>query len=232
MAKNFKQYDSRWGSLPYPSGDDTVSNSGCGCVSCTDLIVYNPKYAKYTPKQVRKYMVGEGYAVKGKGTSWYGIKPTLEHYGLKVKWPDTMTELFSLLDKGTYNCGILLMKAGTRGGVTWTSIGHFIAYTDYKVKNGKHYFKVKDPGPRDNDGWFCYETTMRGLVRNCWCAYVPSSDKKAESTTITYTVKKGDTLSSIAKKYGTTYQKIAKDNGIKNPNVISVGQKLKIKVKK
>lgn len=45
----------------------------------------------------------------------------------------------------------------------------------------------------------------------------------------TYTVKKGDTLSGIAKKFGTTYQKIAKDNGIANPNKIFVGQKLIIK---
>ena len=45
----------------------------------------------------------------------------------------------------------------------------------------------------------------------------------------TYVVKKGDTLSGIAKKYGTTYQKIAKDNNIKNPNKIYVGQKLIIK---
>lgn len=44
----------------------------------------------------------------------------------------------------------------------------------------------------------------------------------------TYTVKKGDTLSGIASKYGTTYQKIAKDNGIANPNLIYVGQTLKI----
>ena len=43
-----------------------------------------------------------------------------------------------------------------------------------------------------------------------------------------YTVKSGDTLSKIAKKYNTTYQKIAKDNNIKNPNKIYVGQKLKI----
>ena len=46
---------------------------------------------------------------------------------------------------------------------------------------------------------------------------------------VVYTVKKGDTLSAIAKKYGTTYQKIAADNGIKNPNLIRVGQKLTIK---
>lgn len=44
----------------------------------------------------------------------------------------------------------------------------------------------------------------------------------------TYVVKKGDTLSGIAKQYGTTYQQIAKDNGISNPNVIQVGQKLNI----
>lgn len=44
----------------------------------------------------------------------------------------------------------------------------------------------------------------------------------------TYTVKKGDTLSAIAKQYGTTYQDIAKANGISNPNVIQVGQTLNI----
>ena len=43
-----------------------------------------------------------------------------------------------------------------------------------------------------------------------------------------YTVQKGDTLSEIAKKYGTTYQDIAKANGISNPNLIHVGQQLKI----
>ena len=41
-------------------------------------------------------------------------------------------------------------------------------------------------------------------------------------------MKKGDTLSAIAAKYGTTYQAIAAYNGITNPNLISVGQKIKI----
>lgn len=49
------------------------------------------------------------------------------------------------------------------------------------------------------------------------------------SSAVTYTVKSGDTLSAIAKKYGTTYQKIADDNGIANPNKIYPGQKLVIK---
>ena len=44
-----------------------------------------------------------------------------------------------------------------------------------------------------------------------------------------YIVKSGDTLSGIAQKYKTTYQKIASDNNIKNPNLIFPGQKLVIK---
>ena len=44
----------------------------------------------------------------------------------------------------------------------------------------------------------------------------------------TYTVKSGDTLSGIAAKFGTTYQKIAAENGIANPNIIHPGQVLKI----
>lgn len=44
----------------------------------------------------------------------------------------------------------------------------------------------------------------------------------------TYTVKKGDTLSGIATKFGTTYQKIAADNGIADPNKIYPGQVLRI----
>ena len=44
----------------------------------------------------------------------------------------------------------------------------------------------------------------------------------------TYTVKRGDTLSAIAKKYGTTVSKLASLNNIKNVNYIVVGQVLKI----
>ena len=43
-----------------------------------------------------------------------------------------------------------------------------------------------------------------------------------------YTVVWGDTLSQIAARYGTTYQQLASYNGIANPNLIYVGQKIKI----
>lgn len=62
-----------------------------------------------------------------------------------------------------------------------------------------------------NIGW-CNDGDIRGYATN-------------EQT---YAVKSGDTLSAIAKKYGTTYQEIASKNGIADPNKIYPGQVLKI----
>ena len=49
------------------------------------------------------------------------------------------------------------------------------------------------------------------------------------STSISYAVRRGDTLSAIAQRYGTTVDRLVKDNGIKNPNLIFPGQRLIIK---
>ena len=49
------------------------------------------------------------------------------------------------------------------------------------------------------------------------------------NVTKTYTVKSGDTLSKIAKKYTTTVSKLVKDNSIENANLIYTGQKIVIK---
>lgn len=47
-------------------------------------------------------------------------------------------------------------------------------------------------------------------------------------TTKIYTVVSGDTLSGIAAKYGTTWQRLAERNGIKNASLIYPGQQIKI----
>lgn len=45
----------------------------------------------------------------------------------------------------------------------------------------------------------------------------------------THTVKSGENLTAIAKRHGTTVANLVRLNGIRNPNVISVGQKLKLR---
>jgi nucleoid-associated protein YgaU len=64
---------------------------------------------------------------------------------------------------------------------------------------------------------------------------IKTTEEPTASTgkTISYAVRKGDTLSSIASKYGTTWQKIYEDNKNtigSNPNLIRPGQRLTIKV--
>lgn len=56
----------------------------------------------------------------------------------------------------------------------------------------------------------------------------PTSPPAAQSGTVVHTVQPGETLSSIARRYGTTWQAIAQANGLQNPNQIYAGQKLKI----
>lgn len=55
----------------------------------------------------------------------------------------------------------------------------------------------------------------------------PSTSDK-NSVEGTYKVQKGDTLSGIAKKFNTTVDRLRQLNNIKNVNVISVGQVLKV----
>ncbi len=57
---------------------------------------------------------------------------------------------------------------------------------------------------------------------------INGTSKTTQNNTRTYTVKSGDTLSGIAKKFNTTYQKIARKNNIANPNLIYPGQTLRI----
>ena len=45
----------------------------------------------------------------------------------------------------------------------------------------------------------------------------------------TYTVKKGDTLTAIAKQFGTTVNKLKELNKLARADMIKVGQKLKLK---
>ncbi|WP_315523368.1 GH25 family lysozyme [Pseudoramibacter alactolyticus] len=56
-----------------------------------------------------------------------------------------------------------------------------------------------------------------------------ASGQKKAAAKVCYTVRRGDTLSKIAAKYKTTWQKLQKLNGIRNANKIYVGQVIRVK---
>lgn len=73
---------------------------------------------------------------------------------------------------------------------------------------------------------FIYNPAVSGVSTNT--SATGTSTSTASNGEVIYTVKSGDNLSAIAARYGTTYQVLAKYNNISNPNVIRVGQKIKI----
>ena len=56
--------------------------------------------------------------------------------------------------------------------------------------------------------------------------------KKKDERYVYHVVKKGDTLSEIAKQHDTTYMNLAELNNLSDPNLIYPGQKILIKVNK
>jgi flagellum-specific peptidoglycan hydrolase FlgJ len=72
-----------------------------------------------------------------------------------------------------------------------------------------------------------YDLTKYDKVGNKRPVKVQAAAKK-EAPKV-YIVQKGDTLSEIAKRYNTTVQNLVKLNNLKNPDLIKVGQKLRLK---
>lgn len=101
-------------------------------------------------------------------------------------------------------------SAGRVSGISG-NVDMDICYIDYPAK-------IKAAGLNG------FKATSQSAVKPSVKSLEPSKTKA-----VTYTVKRGDTLSAIAQRYKTTVAKLAKDNGIKNVNVIYVGQKIKIK---
>ena len=174
----YRQYDSRWGKKNY-NGSSNYATAACGPTSCANIL--HELDPNITPVTTGNYMKKHGYAIRNQGTAWNGIPACLKAFGAKdVRQVDKMADVYSYCSKGYV--GVFLFRAGTRGGVTWTTSGHYVAVTGYKHANGKHYFRTFDSGGRKHDGWYCYETTMKGLIPRIWlCKVTPDKVTKPKT---------------------------------------------------
>lgn len=99
---------------------------------------------------------------------------------------------------------------GSRSRTTWQTKGGYYAHA--QVPGNDHW----DPGAIDIS-----------IVPGKAVTTETGSDTGSSSAG-TYTVKKGDTLTDIAKAHHTTVAKLVSLNGLKDPNDLTVGQKLKL----
>ena len=114
-------------------------------------------------------------------------------------------------------------SAGSSNGISVKSSKAKITAVSNNGKHPYHCRAVNDAGSFISGvyGWVDAADVSSISIQSTTTQTTVSTDE-------VYVVKSGDTLSKIASKYNTTYQKLAEYNNISNPNVISVGQKIKI----
>ena len=140
---------------------------------------------------------------------------------------------------GYHNTGIYSMKSFFTGGILnshgFDSRKIWIAgygVTELGIDNATAW-QYSDKGimgidsSLDFDGAFTTGETS-GSVPQATIPAPQPAQHVGHPATGTYIVQSGDTLSGIAEKYGTTYQNLAAINGIGNPNMLNIGQVLKV----
>lgn len=163
-----------------------------------------------------------GAAVQNKRAS-FGQK-YYDKYAKKPVTPDpeptTPTLEFAVNDIVKFAGGKHYTSADATNG---SSVGASKAKITAVHAAGKHPYHcraVNDAG--------AFVSGVYGWVDASTLSKVDTSTPASGSNDTVYIVRSGDTLSGIAAKYGTTYQKLAAYNNISNPNLIVVGQKILI----
>ena len=172
-----------------------------------------------------------GMYVEEKDRSWCSSSSANDNRAITIEVASDTAEPYAVNDKAYATLLNLVTDICKRNGIkklVWSEnkndrVNHLngcnmTVHRDYANKScpGKYLY--------DRHGAIAAEVNKR--LGAGTTTVVPTEKGNASETV--YTVKKGDTLSGIAAKYGTTYQKIAEYNGIANPNIISVGQKIRI----
>ncbi|WP_163327702.1 LysM peptidoglycan-binding domain-containing protein [Desulfurobacterium thermolithotrophum] len=103
----------------------------------------------------------------------------------------------------------------------------------YVVKRGDSIAKIaKNYGVSVKDIIKANNLKRPYIIRVGQKLKIPTKSRRIERKFVYYTVKKGDSLSKIAKRFRTSIKKLIKINNLKKPYIIRPGQKLKVPVKK
>lgn len=143
---DYKQTDSRWGSLPYrvPGETSTVKSSGCGPTAMADVLA--ALVSPYIdPVTCASWSRQHGYKVLRSGTSYSYPVAQAAAYGVSVRRLNTANAYNRPAD-AVHGQALAELQAGNwlvacMGKGLWTSSGHYIVVYGYSA--GKVY--ICDP---------------------------------------------------------------------------------------
>lgn len=176
---DYKQYDSRWGLLPYAVDGErsTIKSAGCGPTALANVLA--AIVSEYIdPVTLASWARQHNYKVKNSGTSYSFFVACAAEYGVKVRRLNT-TNIYGN-SNSSYHAQVLeSLQNGNwviacMGKGNWTSSGHYITVHGYK--NGMVY--INDPASakasRACNAWelFCKQ------VKYYWVVEVPEDIKR------------------------------------------------------
>lgn len=155
-------------------------------------------------------------------------------YGLLVilKHPDDIETYYAHLSKcianvgDTVNPGDVIGLGGRTGRATTTHL-HFEIRYHAKAYNAQNLFDFAEQKLITEN--YSEETAVKLADSKSDTIATPINTEKTEHEgKIFHIIKKGDTLFSLAKKYGTTVNNICKLNHISTKTILKIGRKLKM----
>lgn len=231
---SYLQTDPRWSKKPYrvPGETATIGSSGCGPTAAA-MLIETITGKTFTPEDACKWSVEHGYKALKAGTYYAYFKPQFAAFGIScdmLNWSKT----YGKPDHANHKKVLELLKAGyyiiaLMGPGLWTSGGHFVVvwWEDNKIR-------INDPASTRTVRLNGDPKTFFSQVNYYWWVDARAHNKAPAVTPAEpegqakriYTVKRGDTLGAIARAAGSTVAILSELNGIKNPNLIYVGQVL------
>ena len=152
----FMQWDTRWGYMEY--GDDLVAMNGCGPVCLAMAGYYWNRSDAFSPDEMVRFAIEEGYCVPGNGTSWTLISEGAVKLGLDVsEIPLVESRIVKNLEVG--NPIICVMGPGD-----FTTSGHYIVMTG--LEDG--LIRINDPNSYANSEKLWDYDDICDQIRNLW----------------------------------------------------------------
>lgn len=155
------QWDRRWGYSPYGTG--MIGYTGCGPTSLSMVALYLLEDAKWSPLEMAKFAVENGYCSPGHGSTWSLISEGSTALGLHASSISLHEgRMKQELDAG--NPIIVVVGPGD-----FTNSGHFMVLTGYDDTG----FFLNDPNSRENSEKTWTFSVLRPQIKALWAISKP-----------------------------------------------------------